>query len=271
VNATAEVKDHPSIPVSVSDNTLVASVPPTNTPPQPDTSSAPRTATVNLPVQSSSPPKSHSKRKSRFPSAGSPNGSVTVEPPTPLRSDCPTPATEPATSRGRTSDAGAEVPSKRGLRRLHVGTFWKGDGANQMEKLPPRRESTLGRDRRIQSHGGSFFGDWSPRSTASTSTTVNADASTGSGASSLFHAFKRAGTKDSSNTSASRVSSSTVASMRTTCPGFRQPQRSLHELYNKAIGTFQRECPCITHDCEAKTVSTKPSYFRPPLSLGSLP
>ena len=214
VNATAEVGDHPPIPQSVSDDNLVASVPPADTLPQPDTSLAPRTATVNLPVQSSSPPKSHSRRKSWFPSAVSPNESVTIEPPTPLRSDCLTPATEPASPRGRTPEAGAEVSSKRGTSAPPNGDSLEGNGTNQMENLPPRTESTLGRDRGIQSHGGSFSGDWSPRSTANTSTTANTNASTGSGAGSLFHAIKRAETKDSNDTTASRASGGTVTSTK---------------------------------------------------------
>ena len=214
VNATAEVKDHPPIPISVSDDRLVASSPPTNTLPQPDTSPAPRAATVHLPVRSTSPPKSHSKRKSWFPSASSPNESVTVEPSTPPRSDSLTPATEPATPRGRTPEAGAEGPSKRGTSAPPSGDSLEGGGTNQAENLPPRRDSTLGRDRGIQSHGGSFSGDWSPRSTASASTTVNTNASTSSGASSLFHAIKRAGTKDSNDTSSSRVGGSTVTSTK---------------------------------------------------------
>jgi len=215
VKASAEVKDHPPIPVSVSDDNLVASVPPTNTLPQPDNSPASRAATVHLPVQSSSPPKSHSKRKSWFPSAGSPNESVTVEPPTPLRSDHLTPATEPVTPRGRTLEAGAEVPPKRGTSAPPSGDTLEGGGPTQVENSPPRRESTLGRDRGIQGHGGSFSGDWSPSSTASTTTAVNVNASTGSGASSLFHAIKRAGTRDSTDTSVSRVSGGTVTSTST--------------------------------------------------------
>lgn len=214
VNATAEVKDHPPIPVSISDDRLVASSPPTNTLPQPDTGPAPRAATVHLPVRSTSPPKTHSKRKSWFPSAGSPNESVTVEPSTPPRSDSLTLATEPATPRGRIPEAGAEGPSKRGTSAPPSGDSLEGGETNQMENLPPRRDSTLGRDRGIQSHGGSFSGDWSPRSTANTSTTVNTNATTSSGASSLFHAIKRVGTKDSNDSSSPRVGGSTVTSTK---------------------------------------------------------
>ena len=212
VNATAEVKDHPPIPISASDDKLVASAPPTNTLSQPETSPAPRAATVQLPVQSTSPPKSHSKRKSWFPSAGSPNEDVTAEPPTPLQSDCLVTDTEPASQRGRTPGAGAEVPSKRGISAPPNGDNLEGGGSNQVENLPIRRESTLGRDRGIQSHGGSFSGDWSPSSTASASATANINTSTGSGTSSLFHAIKRVGTRDSNDTSASRASGGTAAS-----------------------------------------------------------
>ena len=212
VNATAEVKDHPPIPISISDDRLVASAPPTNTLSPPETSPAPRAATVHLPVQSPSPPKSHSKGKSWFPSAGSPNEDVTTSPPTPLRSDCLITETEPASPRGRTSGTGAEVSSKRGISAPPNGDSLEGGGPNQMENLPHRRESTLGRDRGIQSHGGSFSGDWSPSSTATTSATANINASTGSGTSSLFHAIKRVGTRDSNDTSPSRASGGTVAS-----------------------------------------------------------
>jgi hypothetical protein len=210
VNATADVKDHPPIPVSVSDDGLVASIPPTNPLPQPDTSSASRAATVHLP----SPLKSHSKRKSWFPSAGSPNENVTVDPPTPLRSDHVIPTTEPVTPRGRTPEAGAGVPPKRGISAPPGGDSLEGAAPNQAESVPPRKESTLGRDRGIQGHSGSFSVDWSPSNTASTSTTVNVNASTGSGASSLFHAIKRVGTKDSTDTHSSRISGGTATSAK---------------------------------------------------------
>ena len=211
VNVTAEVKDHPPIPISVSDDGLVASVPSTNTL-SPETSPAPRAATVHLPIQSPSPPKSHSKRKSWFPSAGSPNEDVIAEPPTPLKSDGLITDTEPPSPRGRTPGAGAEVPSKRGISAPPNGDSLEGGGPNQVENVPPRKESTLGRDRGIQSHGGSFSGDWSPSSTVSNSATANINASTGSGTSSLFHAIKRVGTRDSNDTSVSRASGGTVAS-----------------------------------------------------------
>ena len=214
VNVTAEVKDHPPIPTSVSDDTLVTSVPPTNTLSKPETSPASRPATVNLPVQSSSPPKSHAKRKSWFVSAGSLNEGVTVDPPTPLQSDSRATDTEPASPRGRTSGADAEVPSKRGISAPPSGDSLEGGGPNQVVNPPPRRESTLGRDRGIQSHGGSFSGDWSPSHTTSTSTTANINASTGSGTGSIFHAIKRTGTKDSNDTSVSRGSGGTVASTK---------------------------------------------------------
>jgi len=208
VNATAEVKDHPPIPASISDDRLVASVPPTDTLSQPDSSPVSRAATVNLPVQSSSPPKSHSKRKSWFLSAGSPN----EDSPAPLQPDYPTPATEPVTPRGRTPEAAmAETPPKRGTSAPPSGDSLEGGGSSQIESNPPHKQSTLGRDRGIQGHGSSFSGDWPSTSAASTTVNVNA---TGSGASSIFQSIKRAETKDSTDTSASRVSSGTATSTK---------------------------------------------------------
>ena len=213
VNATAEVKDHPPIPVSISDDRIAASTSLIHTVSQADISPAPRAATVNLPVQPS-PPKPHSRRKSWFSSAGISHENITVEPHTPLQPDHLTPATEPVTPRGRTAEAAAEAPSKRGTSAPPSGDSLEGGGPNQVGNIPPRRESTLGRDRGIQGHGGSFSGDWSPTSAAPTSSTAGVSASTGSGASTLLHAIKRAGTKESNDTSASRVSSSTVASTK---------------------------------------------------------
>ena len=209
---TAEVKEHPPVLASVSDDRLAASVTSTDTLLQPDTILTSRAATVNLPVQSSSPPKSHSKRKSWFLSAVSQTENVTVEPATPLRPDHLTPATEPVTPRGRTPEAAAEAPPKRGTSAPPGGDNLEGGAPGQIENKPIRKESTLGRDRGIQSHGGSFSGDWS--SSSATSTTVNVNASTGSGASPLLQSVKRAGTKDSANSSASRVSSGTETSTK---------------------------------------------------------
>ena len=210
VNATAEVKDHPPIPTSASYEKLSASVPPTGLP-QPDSSPASRAATVNLPVQSSSPPKSHSKRKSWFLSTGSQIENVTGEPPAPPRPDHPTPSTEPGTPRGRTPVT-TETPPKRGTSAPPGGDSLEGGGPSQMENNPLRKESTLGRDRGIQGHGGSFSGDWS--SSHAASPTVNVNASTGSGTSSLLQSIKRAGTKDSTDTVASRVSGGTETSSK---------------------------------------------------------
>ncbi len=131
VNATDEVKEHPPIPTSVSDDRLVASVPPTDTLSQPDTSPASRAATINLPIQSS-PPKSHSKQKSWFLSAGSQNDITTVEPPAPPRPDHLTPATEPVTPRGRTPGAVADAPPKRGTSAPPGGDSLDGSGSIQI-------------------------------------------------------------------------------------------------------------------------------------------
>jgi len=212
VNATAEVKDHPPIPTSVSDDRLTASIPSTNITPQPDTSPALHAATVDLPAQSSSPPKSHAKRKSWFPSAGPTNENVTVEPPAPLRLDHLTSATEPGTPRGRTPESAAKDPPKRRTSAPPSEDSLEGVGPNEVGTVPPRREWTLGRDRGIQGHGGSFSGDWSPGGAGSA--TMGANTSTGGGTSSLFHATKRVGTKDSADTSASRASSGTVTSTK---------------------------------------------------------
>jgi hypothetical protein len=217
VKATTEVKDHPPIPVSVSDDRLVASAPLTSTEPRSETSLASHAATLNLPVRSTSPPNSHAKQKSWFPSAGSSNQNATVEPPTSLGSDRLAPATEPVTPRGRTPNPATEAPQKRGTSAPPGGDSLEG-GSNQGRDIPTRKESTLGRDRGIQGHGGSISVDWSPSTpasaNASSSTSVGINGSTDSGAGSLLHPFKRVGTKDSTDTSASRGSGGTATNTK---------------------------------------------------------